>query len=61
MPQKSLLKLFCECIKKVRKTVKAVKKEKAAIGICVKSVLQKRGKTLYKFSCKKRMLRTQPM
>jgi len=53
-------KELCRCIKKVRKTVKlrrgqnkSVKsKEKAAIGICVKSVLQTRGKTLKRFKCK---------
>jgi hypothetical protein len=53
-------KKLCRCIKKVRKTVKlrrgqnkSVKsKEKAAIGICVKSVLQTRGKTLKRFKCK---------
>jgi hypothetical protein len=63
---------FCRCIKKVRKTVKlrpntkktnAFKavKESAAIGICVKSVLQTRGKTLKRFSCnvKKGYLKTQ--
>lgn len=52
---------FCRCIKKVKKTVKArkVNKEKAAIGICVKSVLGTRKRTLYKFSCKKGKLETQ--
>jgi hypothetical protein len=56
---KSLAKEFCRCIKKVRKTVKVRPgqnktlkgKEKAAIGICVKSVIQTRGKTLKKFKC----------
>jgi hypothetical protein len=56
---KSLAKEFCRCIKKVRKTIKvrpgqnkSLKgREKAAIGICVKSVLQTRGKTLKKFKC----------
>jgi hypothetical protein len=60
MPKtKSLGKEFCRCIKKVRKTVKvrpgqnkSLKgREKAAIGICVKSVIQSRGKTLKKFKC----------
>lgn len=49
-----LAKKFCGCIKKVRKTVKVKKgssKEKAAIGICVKSVLQTRGRTLKRFTC----------
>lgn len=60
MPRSSTLaKNFCRCIKKVRKTVKvrpgqnkSLKgREKAAIGICVKSVLQTKGKTLRKFKC----------
>ena len=52
---------FCRCIKKVKKTVKArgKGKENAAIGICVKSVLGTRKRTLYKFSCKKGKLETQ--
>lgn len=67
-PPKSLGKELCRCIKKVRKTVKvrpgqnktAKGKEKAAIGICVKSVLQSRGKTLKRFRCTpKPYLRTQ--
>ena len=58
-----LAKNLCHCIKKVRKTVKlrpsqknksAKGREKAAIGICVKSVLQTRGKTLRKFRCDKK-------
>jgi hypothetical protein len=59
MARKSLGKELCRCIKKVRKTVKVRPgqnksekgKEKAAIGICVKSVLQTRGKTLRRFKC----------
>jgi hypothetical protein len=59
---KTLRKEFCRCIKKVRKTVKvrpgqnnSLKgREKAAIGICVKSVLQTRGKTLKRFKCKEK-------
>jgi hypothetical protein len=50
---------FCRCIKKVRKTIKVRQgqnkslkgREKAAIGICVKSVIQTRGKTLKRFKC----------
>jgi ASC-1-like (ASCH) protein len=57
----SLLKSFCHCIKAVRKTVKLRvgqpktkrAKESAAIGICIKSVLQTKGKTLKRFSCKR--------
>jgi hypothetical protein len=64
-------KLFCDCIKKVRRTVKLrkrfgtkqarnVAKESAAIGICVNSVLKTRGKTLKRFTCgKKPVLKTQ--
>ena len=52
---------FCDCIKQVSKSVKTRKgslkgsrgKEQAAIAICVKSVLQKRGRTLKKFRCRK--------
>jgi hypothetical protein len=60
---------FCDCIKQVSKTVKTRKgspkgsrgKEQAAIAICVKSVLQKRGRTLKKFRCRKgAKLETQP-
>jgi hypothetical protein len=62
---KPLSASFCHCIKKVKSTVKLRNKkstkEQAAIGICVKSVLQTRGKTLKKFRCgKKPRLLTQP-
>lgn len=70
---KNLTRKFCRCIKKVRKTItlrkdqkirskgKAAAKESAAIGICTKSVLQTRGKTLKRFQCdlKKPKLQTQ--
>lgn len=56
-----LANTFCRCIKQVRRTVKArgrnqsrKAKESAAIGICVKSVLGKRGRTLKKFKCQKK-------
>ena len=42
-------KRFNRCVKSVRKTVKARKgstKESAAIGICVKTVLHRRGRTM---------------
>jgi hypothetical protein len=39
---------FCKCIKKVAKKVKT---QKGPIAICVKSVLQKKGRTLKRFSC----------
>ena len=50
---------FCRCIKSVKKTLKLragrgeEAREKAAIAICVKSVLQSKGRTLKKFSCRK--------
>ncbi len=58
--KKTIASRFCKCIKNVRKTVKVRSKknntrkgrEKAAIAICVKSVLQSTGKTLKKFTCK---------
>lgn len=62
-----LLKKLCSCIKQVQKTIKLINskriksKESAAIGICVKSVLQTRGRTLKKFSCKKKILQTKLM
>jgi len=59
--KESQTKRFCRCIKKVRKTLKARKgssKESGAIGVCVKSVLQRKleptGRTLFKFHCKTR-------
>jgi len=65
---KRLAAKFCACVKKVRKTVKlrsgrgAAARESAAIAICTKSILQTRGKTLRKVSCKKGpKLQTQPM
>ena len=61
MGRKSLVKKFCKCIKKVRRTFKPRKgtKEQAAIAICTKSVLQTKGKTLKKFSCRNGKLLTQ--
>jgi hypothetical protein len=47
--RKTLKKLFCECIKKVRAKTGS---EGAAIAICTKSVLHSRGKTFRKFKCK---------
>ena len=73
---KSLSTSLCHCIKKVRKTVRPrnkhnkskiknpsfKEKEAAAIGICVRSVLQTRGKTLKRFKCgKKPFLLTQTL
>lgn len=65
--RKSLAKRFCSCIKAVRKTVRPrtkgkSAKESAAIGICVRSVIQTRGRTLRKFKCgKKADLETQSL
>lgn len=63
MARKSLVKKFCKCIKKVRRTFKPKKgtSEQAAIAVCTKSVLQSRGKTLKKFSCRNGKLITQKM
>ena len=67
---KSQAEKFCSCIKKVRKGIQLrpgqaktkKNKESAAIGTCVKAVLQTKGKTLKKFSCdKKPFLKTQRM
>jgi len=56
--RKGLSKKFCHCIKQVR--LRSKLNEPAAIAICVKSVIQSRGRTLKKFKCgKKRFLQTQ--
>lgn len=59
----STAKKLCKCIKSVRKTIKTrpgVSKEKGAIAICVKSVVQTKSRTLKKFKCgKKPRLTTQ--
>ena len=50
---KSLAAKLCRCIKRVRQTVRVrTKKEKAAIGICITSVLHSRGKTVKRFHCR---------
>ena len=61
-----LTKDFCRCIKKVRSYIKPRDSqdsqgsvESAAIAVCIKSVLQTKGKTLQKFSCRKGKLFTQ--
>jgi len=62
---------FCRCIKQVAKTIRlrpgigkgSAAKERAAIAICVSKVLQSRGRTLKRFSCKKKTgpnVQTQP-
>ena len=65
---KRLASKFCGCVKAVRKSVKLRSgrgngaRESAAIAICTKSVLQTRGKSLRKVSCKKGpKLQTQPL
>lgn len=64
---------FCGCIKKVRKTVRLrpgagrgpQARESAAIAICTKSILQRKGRTLRKVRCgkkgKRAVLETQKM
>lgn len=64
---------FCSCIKKVKKSLrnqnrrKGIYKkvndyEQGGIAICVKSMLQSKGRTLKKFHCKKSpMLKTQSL
>lgn len=52
---------FCKCINAVKQTVKLrpgqaktqKNKLQAAIAICVKTMLQRKGRTLKRFSCKK--------
>jgi len=48
---------FCKCIKTAKKTVRAlpgVTPERGAIAVCVKSVLQTRGRTIKRFKCGKK-------
>ncbi len=55
--RKSQTAKFCRCIKEVRKTIRPRKgstKESAAIGVCVKSVLHSKGRTVKKFKCGKK-------
>ena len=55
--RKTQAQRFCKCIKSVRKTLKARRgstKEKGAIAVCTKSVLQTRGRTLKRFKCGKK-------
>jgi hypothetical protein len=73
MKQAKQANRFCKCVKHVRATVKTRPgqsgtkgKEQAAIAICVKSVLQSKGRTLKKFKCRKTgkkgpMLKTQAL
>lgn len=52
MAKTRLSSKFNKCVKSVRRTVRARKgstKESAAIAICTKSVLQKRGRTIKKY------------
>lgn len=54
---KATAKKLCKCIKSVRKTIKArpgISKEKGAIAICVKSIVQTKRRTLKKFKCGKK-------
>lgn len=52
----SLSKRFCKCIKKVKRTVRvrpglSPNKESAAIAICTKSLLFRRGRTIKRVRC----------
>ena len=72
---KTLANEFCSCIKKVKKSLRNQNRkngiiknkklenyEQGGIAICVKSVLQSKGRTLKKFHCKKPpMLKTQSL
>jgi hypothetical protein len=54
--RKSQTAKFCRCIKQVRKTIRPRKgstKESAAIGVCVKSVLHSKRRTVKTFKCGK--------
>jgi hypothetical protein len=58
MLEMKLADKFCSCVGKVHGKLRD-KSEGRAIAICVKSVLQTRGKTLKKFKCRgKSMLQT---
>lgn len=50
---KTMAKKYCKCIGAVRSKMRGTMKarESAAIGICTKSMLQTRGRTLRKFTC----------
>ena len=56
----SQVEKFCRCVKGVSAKLK---NERAAIAICTKSILHRKGRTLKKFKCrgKKPFLRTQKM
>jgi len=59
-----LTNIFCRCIQKVRKSLSQTRRKDRvgrSIGICVRSVLQTRGKTLKYFNCGKHRLVTQPL
>ena len=56
MPRTRISSKFNRCVKSVKKTVRARKgstKESAAIAICTKSVLQKRGRTMKSYTRKR--------
>lgn len=56
MARTRLSSMFSRCVKSVKKTVRARKgsnKESAAIAICTKSVLHKRGRTIKSYSRKR--------
>lgn len=46
----TLSRKFERCVQAVKKTVKAKDKQSAAIAICTKSMLHKRGRTIKRFA-----------
>ena len=58
-PRKGTRKQTSQSEKSLRQ--KRLSSEQAAIAVCTKSVLQSRGKTLKKFSCRNGKLLTQKM
>ena len=49
-PRDTLSQKFERCVQAVKKTVKAKNKDSAAIAICTKTVLHKRGRTIKRFA-----------
>lgn len=49
-PRDTLSQKFERCVQAVKKTVNAKDKQSAAIAICTKTILHKRGRTLKRFS-----------
>lgn len=63
-PHRTLAEKFCSCVGNVQKSMKLpASNEGRAIAVCVKSVLQTRGRTMKRFSCRGKTpkLQTQKM